>query len=61
MIIEFDSDKGEYFVIYDFPTVVSTGKSLKNVLNDIRKAAHFCIEAALTKKIKNIKQDDPSQ
>ena len=54
MKIEFDEKRKEYVIVYDFPKIISSGKSIMEVLYDIKEAALFCIETSIERELKNI-------
>jgi len=51
--LEFDSETGEYFVIWA-PIVIGTGKIQREVLEDLRNTAHFGINTLIDLKLKEI-------
>ena len=43
MYLEYDSEKGEYYVTL-LPVIVAAGKTRHEALEEVRMAAHFCID-----------------
>ena len=54
MKIEFDGKIGEYYIIYDIPTIIGSGRSLANALKDVRQAALFYVKESIKGKLKEV-------
>ena len=51
--LEFDSETGEYYIIWE-PVVVGTGKLQPEALEDLRETAHSGINTLIDLKLKEI-------
>jgi len=51
--IEFDEAIQGYYVIWE-PVVIGTGKTRREALDDLRRAAHFGVDTFIDSKLENI-------
>jgi hypothetical protein len=51
--LEFDSDTGEYYIVWE-PIVTGMGRTKLEALEDLREAAHFGIDTLVDLKLKNL-------
>ena len=51
--IEFDEDTRDYYIIWK-PIIISSGKSRRGSLTDLRQTAHFAVDALIDRKLKDI-------
>ena len=52
--IEYDTVSNSYFIVWQPMLVVGTGSSRKAALDDLKKAAHFGIDAILNVEIEKV-------
>ena len=57
--IEFDEDTRDYYIIWK-PIIISSGKSWHGSLADLRRTAHFAVDALIDRKLKNIGEGSAS-
>ena len=50
--IEFDEDTRDYYIIWK-PIIISSGKSWRGSLADLRQTAHFAVDALIDRKLKD--------
>lgn len=53
--IELDQETGSYFIIWQ-PQIISLGETKEEVLEDLRKAAHFAVDTLIDLKHKDIER-----
>jgi len=51
--IEFDEASQDYYAIWE-PVVIGVGETEAKVLEDLREAAHFCVDSFIDLKFKDI-------
>ena len=51
--IVFDEESQSYYIIWE-PIIIGAGKTKKEVLADLRQAAHFGVDTIIDTKIKDI-------
>lgn len=51
--ISFDEETRAYYIIWE-PLIIGMGKTVHEVLEDLRQAAHFGVDTLIDLKIKNI-------
>ena len=57
--IEFDEETRDYYIIWK-PIIISSGKSWHGSLADLRRTAHFAVDALIDRKLKNIGEGSAS-
>jgi hypothetical protein len=57
--IEFDEDTRDYYIIWK-PIIISSGKSWRESLADLRQTAHFAVDALIDRKLKDIAEGSAS-
>jgi orotidine-5'-phosphate decarboxylase len=55
--IEFDEDMKGYYAIWK-PTVIGTGKTRQELLDDLRQAAHFGVDTFIDLKLEDINKKE---
>lgn len=51
--IEFDAVSQDYYAIWE-PVVIGMGKTEVKALEDLREAAHFCVDSFIDLKFKDV-------
>jgi len=54
--IKFDDETRDYYIVWE-PIVISSGKTIEEVLTDLRQAAHFGVDTMIDLKIKDTNQE----
>jgi hypothetical protein len=57
--IQFDEDTRDYYIIWN-PIIISSGKSRRGSLADLRQTAHFAVDALIDRKLKDIGEGSAS-
>ena len=56
--IEFDDVSRDYYIIWGLPISIGSGGTEIEALQDLREAAHFCIDLLIDQKLKEISKED---
>ena len=52
IIVEYDPDTMDYCSVWE-PVVIGAGKTEQEALEDLRQAAHFCVDQLIELKLNN--------
>jgi hypothetical protein len=55
--LEYDRESGDYYIVWE-PVILSTGRTERQALEELRGAAHSGVDTLIDLKLKNIKKED---
>jgi hypothetical protein len=56
--IEFDNMSNDCYIIWQPPVAVGSGTTGIQALRDLQKAAHFCVDSLINRKLKEVSKED---
>ena len=55
--IEFDAASKHYYIIWEVPVAIGSGKTEIEALHDLRNTARFCIDTLINQKLEDFSKE----